>query len=103
MRREDQVSVAAWANETFGRAINARIATRANEEMAELLTKLASSLPEPAKTAAVGNEIADVVVCLYRLATNLGLNVQNEVEKKMAVNRSRKWQLDGSGCGYHIP
>jgi hypothetical protein len=47
-------------------------------------------------------EIADVVIVLYRLASRLGVDLHQEVEKKMAINRNREWKLDNSGHGYHV-
>lgn len=41
------------------------------------------------------------MICLYRLAERCRFSLQEEVEKKMEVNRSREWNLDGTGCGYH--
>lgn len=99
MSVETQGSVAAWADATFGpSASNMRIAARANEEMAELLRAL--SVDDANSGAAV--EVADVVIVLYRLARNLGVDLHAEVDRKMAINRAREWKLDGSGHGYHV-
>lgn len=46
--------------------------------------------------------IVDVFIALRNAANVLGLDLWKEVEKKMAINRERKWQRDGSGHGYHI-
>lgn len=93
---ENQKSVAHWAFMTFGAATDVRAAIRANEEMAELLrTMVDGNYPKACE------EIADVVICLYRLAENIGIDVHNEVNRKMAKNRKRKWKVDGTGCGYH--
>lgn len=99
MTRETQESITAWADETFGPSTsNMRIATRANEEMAELLRAL--SVDDASPDAAV--EIADVVIILNRLATKLGVDIAAEVDRKMEINRQRQWQLDGSGHGRHV-
>jgi NTP pyrophosphatase (non-canonical NTP hydrolase) len=97
--RETQRSVAAWAAETFGPASsNARVAARANEEMAELLRVLTVDDEHP-KAA---EEIADVVIVLYRLAECFGIDLHGEIDRKMQVNRSREWKLDATGHGYHV-
>lgn len=96
---ETQESISAWANQSFGEpASNARVAARANEEMAELLRALTDSDFSP-KAA---EEIADVVIVLYRLATRLGVNLQDEIDAKMAINRDRVWAKSGTGHGYHV-
>ena len=99
MRQETQQSIADWADHVFGPApSNARIAARANEEMAELLRVLtAESNVEHAIT-----EAADVVIILYRLAEVNGLSLEEAIDRKMAVNRRRQWEKDGTGHGYHV-
>lgn len=97
---ETQQSVAQWCTETFGPAAsNMRIATRANEEMSELLALLAAD--DNAMKA--GEEAADVVICLMRLAEGLGIDLNHEINRKMKINRARKWALTGDGRGYHVP
>lgn len=155
---ETQESISKWATETFGvSSSNARVAARANEEMAELLRALTADDDSP-KAA---EEAADVKIVLYRLAERMGFRLESggvllsmpsnysvavganeymarvlstivqdeetatyaiqatvrwlhmlaarmgfqlneEVDKKMAVNRARVWNLDGSGHGYHV-
>lgn len=96
---ETQATISAWAEETFGPISSTmRVAVRANEEMAELLRALSSDDANP-KAA---EEIADVVIVLYRVAARLGVELPAEVDRKMAVNRAREWRLDGTGHGYHV-
>lgn len=98
MALETQRTISDWADETFGPAgSNARVAARANEEMAELLRALTADDEHP-KAA---EEVADVVIILARLATRLGVDLQQEIERKMEVNRERVWTKDGTGHGYH--
>lgn len=96
---ENQISVSTWADETFGPAgSNARVASRSNEEMAELLRALTADDNHP-KAA---EEVADIVIVLYRLATRLGVDLHDEIDRKMAINRTREWNLDKTGHGYHV-
>jgi hypothetical protein len=96
---ETQATVSEWCEGVFGPASsNARVAARANEEMAELLRALTADDRHP-KAA---EEMADVVIIFYRLASRLGADLMAEVDRKMAVNRGREWRLDGSGHGYHV-
>lgn len=96
---ESQYKISAWADQTFGPASsNARVAARANEEMAELLRHLTADDYHP-KAA---EEIADVVIVLCRLMTRLGRDMGEEIERKMEINRARVWNLTTDGHGYHV-
>lgn len=66
---ETQRTIAAWAGETFGDAGSlVRIATRADEEHAELQRAIAAKKPRDV----IVEEIADVVIVLCRLGHKLG-------------------------------
>jgi NTP pyrophosphatase (non-canonical NTP hydrolase) len=96
---ESQRTIVKWADETFGPpSSNARIAARANEEMAELLRKLTAD--DDHEGAA--EEIADVVIVLYRLANRLGGHLDDLIDAKMRVNRLRQWNKTPDGHGYHV-
>lgn len=98
-RIESQSSISTWATDTFGPvSSNARVAARANEEMAELLRALTADDRSPK----AGEEMADVLIVLYRLAERLGMDIHKEVDRKMAINRAREWKLDATGHGYHV-
>lgn len=97
--KETQSSISTWATETFGPSENnMRVATRANEEMSELLKEL--SIHDSSEKSF--EEAADVVIVLYRLFERNGRSLQDEINHKMAINRARDWKLDGTGHGYHI-
>lgn len=96
--RETQETIRTWGLATFGEARNnLLLAARANDEMAELLSELARDDNSP-KAA---SEIADVVICLYRLAARMGVDVACAVDDKMAINRQRQWVTSGDGVGKH--
>lgn len=99
---ETQKTISTWSNDTFGPAgSNARVAARANEEMAELLRALTSDDAHPKAP----EEIADVVIVLYRLADRMGIDLHEQINAKMEINRKREWKQEGwagSGCGYHV-
>ena len=98
--RETQASIVAFADEAFGPAPSvARIAARANEEMAELLR--AATMPD-SDPRLVAREAADVVIILHRLAHVCGCDLGGEIDAKMAINRGRTWMRDGTGHGYHV-
>lgn len=102
MNHETTETISRWAEETFGPAgSNARVAARANEEMAELLRKVTSA-KDGEVDAMTAEECADVVIVLHRLAWRCGVDLYAAVNQKMEINRRRKWNLDGSGHGYHV-
>ena len=96
--------MSSWAYETFGPTTVMRSATRMNTEVAELLTKLSMPIVYSSwsETETVRKECADIQITLYRVAESLGFSLTDEVDAKMAINRARKWKLDGSGCGQHV-
>ncbi len=96
---ETQESISKWADDTFGPTSSTmRVAVRANEEMAELLRAL--SVDDFNQKAL--DECADVYIVLCRVVTRLGGDFQELIDAKMAINRKREWNLDGSGHGYHV-
>ena len=50
----------------------------------------------------IGKETADVVILLMRVLEQHGLELSDEVTKKMAENRARSWQPKGDGTGSHV-
>ena len=86
-----------WVLATFGATgTNESVVARANTEMSELIT--ASADREVAKML---EEAADVVITLNRLFHRNGTTMQAEVDKKMAINRKRKWTVR-NGHGQHV-
>ena len=97
---ETQTSVTEWADATFGtKQSNLSIATRANQEMAELLMCLTKDDRSPHAV----EECADIVIVLMRLVDRAGCSLGEAIDAKMAINRQRVWRLDGHGHGYHVP
>lgn len=93
---ETQESIGAWADETFGKPVsNLSIAARALSELLELVDKLTEDDNHPG----AAEELADVRIVLVRLERNF--NIQDEIDRKMKINRAREWTLDGNGHGQH--
>lgn len=93
---ETQHSIAVWGGTTFGDTTPKELANLAAAEMRELLTALEAD-PQ-CKREATHEEAADVAIFLMRLAAVSGFNLLAAVDRKMAVNRKRRWekQADGS-------
>jgi NTP pyrophosphatase (non-canonical NTP hydrolase) len=77
---------------------NARLAAHANEAMAELLAVLTIDDEHPKAS----DKIAGVVIILYVLAARLGKDMDEEIARKMEINRARTWKLADAGHGYHV-
>jgi hypothetical protein len=119
---ETQETIGTWAKETFpgGDDLSPRHAIRLLEEVVELCLA-AGARPHAIRGAALGVlghredhrsyaespdkvafEIADVEIVLRVLAHRRGVNLQAYVDRKMQVNRSRRWKANGDGTGYHV-
>ncbi|MFH1806183.1 MAG: dATP/dGTP pyrophosphohydrolase domain-containing protein [Pseudomonadota bacterium] len=95
---EDQASICAWAEEIFGPVREpVALVDRAKLEMDELREAV-----EVVDQNEIGREAADVLILLYRLADQFGIDLDGAVQAKMAINRARRWQAAGDGTGSHI-
>ncbi len=95
---EGQETIANWVRETFGEPQKERAIMRAHEEMQELV----ECLDKEVTPDEVGEEMADVAICLFAAAEAWGQDLAEHVDRKMAKNRKRKWRSMGDGTGYHI-
>ena len=95
---ETSKTIREWGDDLFGAPQDLTVlVARARVEMDELEQSLREGNPEEA-----GREAADVVILLHRLAGILGMELSEQVDAKMAVNRARKWKTTGDGAGSHI-
>ncbi len=94
---ETQRSIFDWQLETFGPPKLMRSATRINEEVAELLVHM--SLDDYMK---IPGELADIAILITGLAAAMWIDLQGEVDKKMAINRKRRWGPVIGGHAQHL-
>lgn len=92
-----QSDIATWADSTFGRSNISAIYWRSSVEFSELGLAIIDGKPK----TKIAEEVADVIIVFYRLAEYLGIDLDAEIKKKMAINRKRKWIRDGNGNGRH--
>ena len=97
MSKETQATIVKWADETFGIATIEVCFYRMLSEHKELVEAMERGDYDSAR-----GECADVYVTLVRLADYLGVPLHEEVDRKMAINRARKWRSNGDGTGQHI-
>lgn len=99
---ETQKTISEWANKIFGIPDDnaERIMWRMLMEADELKEKLLSG--EEWHSNEVADEIADIFIVGYQCFTVLGMDAQECIDRKMKINRARKWKLNGDGTGQHI-
>lgn len=98
MAAETSNSIRVWGDEAFGKVADlSALVARARGELDELEQAIrANDRPE------IGREAADVVILLHRLVALAGMDLSDEVDAKMAINRARKWNAAGDGTGGHV-
>jgi NTP pyrophosphatase (non-canonical NTP hydrolase) len=94
---ENQETIAAWRLETFGKTTLFATFKRARKEWRELQDRIDAH----AKTTDLAAEVADIVIVLYAFLEIMGLDLHEAIDRKMAINRSREWVLNGDGTGQH--
>lgn len=98
--RETQASIATWARATFGPPASCELLVkRTVMEMDELVHAVAASRTSRER---IMKEAADVLVVLYQVAAYCDHDLLDEVDRVMAVNRTRKWRLNADGTGQHV-
>lgn len=98
MATETSKTIREWGDAVFGAPTDLTVLVkRARVEMDELEQALREG-----DHAEAGREAADVVILLHRLTGILGLELSEQVDAKMAINRARKWKSSGDGTGGHI-
>lgn len=96
--QETQRSMCDWAEQTFGPVADpVSLVERALLEMQEL-----GEAVDQRDIGEIGKEAADVLILLYRLADQFDLDLDQEVQAKMEINRSRNWVSKGDGTGSHV-
>lgn len=96
--RETQASISRWAEETFGPVgSNFRVATRANEEVAELLRAVAADKP----AESIIDECADIAIVNARLADRVGIDFFAQLDRYVDV-LPHGLVLDGTVEGFAI-
>ena len=91
-------------NLTFGTlSDNLKLDTEALAEATEEMAYLVKTFLVSNRPSHVRVHMEDCVDGLFRLAKHKGIDLCAEIDAKMEINRSRRWKLDGKGCGQHIP
>lgn len=98
MATETSKSICDWGDAAFGKVSDlSALVARARGELDELDQAIRAN-----DVAEIGREAADIAILLHRLAALAGMDLGEQVDAKMAVNRARKWKPAGDGTGGHV-
>ncbi len=96
--KETQASIVKWADETFGPIADEETAAkRMFDEVFEMEDDYFEDQYDK-----VAKEFIDVFVTGVRFLAMKGIDFQEALDAKMAINRARKWRSNGDGTGQHI-
>jgi NTP pyrophosphatase (non-canonical NTP hydrolase) len=90
--RETQTTINQWQAKRFPDASYDGVINHLREEVAEFFT---------ASDEDAAEEAADIVILLYCWAMYQGIDLQDQIDWKMAKNRARKWNIQSDGTGRH--
>lgn len=85
MKNETQDSITTWQYETFGKTTPWDAFQRMQLEYWELRNACYEG-----DVAKIATELADVYITLVRIAQEINVDLQTEVNAKMEINRNRK-------------
>jgi hypothetical protein len=91
--RETQATINSWQRDHFPTATSAGVTGHLREEIREFF-----DAPDD-RLAAV--EAADIVILLYCWAMLNGVDLHEEIDRKMVINRRREWNIQPDGTGRH--
>lgn len=96
---ETPKSVGDWGLATFGRPTVKAMLDRMQDELAECEYALHNSIVE---ADVVAEELADAIIVAYHMGAVMKVDLQAHIDRKMAINRQRKWRIRKDGTGQHI-
>lgn len=91
-----------WQYENFGSIDHEIALERAEEEWDEMVEAIDPPEGEAQPELKCAMECADVVITLAALTRSLGFDLAEMVERKMEINRARKWRVQPDGKAYHV-
>jgi NTP pyrophosphatase (non-canonical NTP hydrolase) len=96
---ENQKTITEWAVKTFGQPDGTwPLVGRAIEEVKELVAAYENNEGDEK----IVKEIADIFIVLCQIPEQLGYDLWEAIDNKMAINRSRMWNTNGDGVGQHL-
>lgn len=93
-----QDEIGGWGDATFPKSTPETVLAHFREEVAELL-EVAPMMPDhPSHDEA--EEAADVFLLLLHFAHKKGFSLFDVTERKMAINRARRWNTEPEPAGH---
>lgn len=124
---EDEMTIGSWAEENFGRPNILAVLRRMCDENLEAMEECIVSNPATRtmfqamrqglkemdkyvlpgeelhrKTPIIAEEMADCYIVNCHASKVLNVDLQSYIQRKMEVNRRRKWKQNTDGTGQHI-
>jgi NTP pyrophosphatase (non-canonical NTP hydrolase) len=93
----NQRKITDWATKNFGHTTPREVAIRGNKEMAELLSEFENRMVDK-----IPAECADICIFLMQVCEKLGVDLLEEVDKKMDINEERTWRIAPDGSFQHV-
>lgn len=98
--RELQDEIGEWADATFPKSNRDTILSHFSEEVVEFQHACNPIFPDYPNAGEEFVEAADCVILLLHFAHRVGFDLQEAIEAKMAVNRSREWNTTPESGGH---
>lgn len=89
---EFQAEIGAWGDATFPKSNAQSVIAHFREEADEFLAEWEQ--PTDAGTRTLEDEAADCFLLVTQFAHKCGFSLYEAAERKMAINRTRKWTVD---------
>ena len=89
--RDITKNIVEWCNEVYPERNHELILKKLEEEFQELRDKPLDAW-----------EMADIMIILFDLCDELGFDVAKIVDKKMQINKARRWQVTDQGILKHV-
>ena len=93
---ELQHEIGAWGDATFPKSNERTVLAHFEEEVAEFLQEVRHG----ESVGAVLDELADCFILLIQFAHKSGFDLAAAAERKMAINRARKWNIKAEPAGH---
>lgn len=101
---ETQKTISEWGTKTFGYPKSRDvIVNRMLKECEELKdVTFGQDYAGTYNTEYIAEECADIYIVMCQVMTIIGYDLHVCVDRKMEINRARKWEIAGDGTGRHI-
>lgn len=90
-----------WGNRSR-EEVSSQVITKMLAEMDELIEAIEAHEGGHGSLKYLGGELADVAFMLYQLAQLYYFDLEEEVRKKLEINKARNWELQPDGTYQHI-